>query len=373
VKRNGTYALLVQTRHGQFTFQNQKFHCPDGGSSAFLQANPAGQSAVTRGLEALAVALCLNTRSYEMARQTLGEVTGACLLTRQTLCNWVAKTARRLDRHLAHQVQQAAPMPLPPLAETVDLYDATVTELPLFEDGILVKAQKPTHAKAGENKTEKPCQFHQAYFSLAPCPDGRYQFVLGSSDGAVSISAALRSFVSQQWKDATEPLCLVAITDGAKDLRNDLREAFGERLPIILDWYHLRKKVCELASMLVSTREARAALKKQLLRPLFYGQVSDALQTLGALPVRNALMHGKLATYLSNHAHEIIDYARRRQLGKTIGSGRMEKGVDQVIGMRQKDNGMSWSKRGSYALGMLSAYRANGHWNQLWNTNEIAA
>ncbi len=36
-------------------------------------------------------------------------------------------------------------------------------------------------------------------------------------------------------------------------------------------------------------------------------------------------------------------------------------------GLHQKDKGMSWSKTGSYALAMLSAYYANGHGDKLWN------
>ena len=317
--------------------------------------------------------MCLNTRSYEKAAQTLGEVTGASLLARQTLCHWVAKTARRMDQRLAQEAGQASEMPLPPLAADVDLYDPDAVEHALFADGILVKAQKPTHEKQGEPQKEKPCQFHQAYFGLAPRPDGKCQFVMGTSEGTLDLRAALRTFVCQQGQAAPEPLCLVAITDGAKDLRADLFGAFGDGLTLFLDWFHLRKKVCEIASMLVSTKEARTALKKQLLKPLFHGSVIEAQETRAALPVRNAPMHRKLMTYLSRHSGEIIDYARRAQAGKTIGSGRMEKGVDQVIGMRQKDSGMSWSKRGSYALGLITACRENGDWNRLWNTAELAA
>ena len=262
---------------------------------------------------------------------------------------------------------------LPPFSTEVDLYDPQGRELHVFEDGILVKAQKPTHEKQGEVPQPKPCQFHQAYFSLVPCPDGHYEFVMGSSDGKLSLSRALRAFVCQHWHIEDTPLSLVAITDGAKDLRRDLWAAFGDRVVIILDWFHLRKKVCELASMLVSTKEARTQLKKQLLKLLFGGQVVEALAVVSSLPVRNALMHNKLITYLTNHAAEIIDYRKRAQAKKTIGSGRMEKGVDQVIGQRQKDNGMSWSKLGSYALGMVTAYRANGKWDQLWSTSKRAA
>ena len=44
----------------------------------------------------------------------------------------------------------------------------------------------------------------------------------------------------------------------------------------------------------------------------------------------------------------------------------MEKAVDQVIGIRQKDNGMSWSKEGSHGLGILKIAELNGMWNQLF-------
>ena len=93
------------------------------------------------------------------------------------------------------------------------------------------------------------------------------------------------------------------------------------------------------------------------------------MEVLSTVPVRNATMHRKLITYLTHHAHEIVDYARRQQAGKTIGSGRREKGVDQGVGLRRKDKGMSGSKSGSYALAMLTAYHANRHDDQLCNVD----
>jgi hypothetical protein len=70
--------------------------------------------------------------------------------------------------------------------------------------------------------------------------------------------------------------------------------------------------------------------------------------------------------YLEKHRAEIIDYGRRQRAGKPIGSGRMEKGVDQVIGARQKHKGMSWSPTGSKALGILKVVELNQQWDQLW-------
>jgi hypothetical protein len=80
-----------------------------------------------------------------------------------------------------------------------------------------------------------------------------------------------------------------------------------------------------------------------------------------------------LTTYLEKHLTEIIDYERRQRMGKVIGSGRMEKGVDQVIGVRQKGKGMSWSAVGSKALGILKVVELNGQWEQHWFPEQAAA
>ena len=69
---------------------------------------------------------------------------------------------------------------------------------------------------------------------------------------------------------------------------------------------------------------------------------------------------------------EIIDYKRRQQAGKVIGSGRIEKGCDQVIGHRQKKKGMSWSEVGSKSLGILKVAELNNKWRELWFANEAA-
>jgi hypothetical protein len=42
-----------------------------------------------------------------------------------------------------------------------------------------------------------------------------------------------------------------------------------------------------------------------------------------------------------------------------VGRGQMEKGVDQIIGARQKHKGMSWSSTGSKALGIFKVVELN--------------
>ncbi len=83
---------------------------------------------------------------------------------------------------------------------------------------------------------------------------------------------------------------------------------------------------------------------------------------------------GQASAYLGLSGQKAVSvgYGRRQATGKPIGSGRMEKAVDQVIGMRQKKKGMSWSKQGSRALAALKIAELNGQWQQLFELPNAA-
>ncbi len=76
----------------------------------------------------------------------------------------------------------------------------------------------------------------------------------------------------------------------------------------------------------------------------------------------------ELIIYFSKHQSEIINYQRRQQAGKPIGSGRVEKAVDLVVGHRQKKKGMSWTAKGSQALAVLKVAELNGQWGAVFGT-----
>ena len=84
------------------------------------------------------------------------------------------------------------------------------------------------------------------------------------------------------------------------------------------------------------------------------------------IKARNPEKLNELINYFTKHKDEIINYELRCSAGKTIGSGRMEKGVDLVIGNRQKHKGMSWRALGSRALAILKVVEFNGQWQQTW-------
>lgn len=110
----------------------------------------------------------------------------------------------------------------------------------------------------------------------------------------------------------------------------------------------------ELLSMAAHSSKQREEWEKVILGFLWAGDVGNAAAFLGSIAERREKAKDDLLGCLTKHESEIIDYGRRQTAGKVIGSGRMEKVVDQVIGVRQKNWGMSWTKQGIRARAVLT-------------------
>lgn len=126
-------------------------------------------------------------------------------------------------------------------------------------------------------------------------------------------------------------------------------------------------------SMIARSKAEKLFHLKVLFTQLWARQVQAALDyiTPQVIP-RNCEKWQELLTDLNKHQHEIIDDERRQKAGKPIGSGRVEKAVDQVIGHRQKHKGKSWRPQGSRALGLLKVLELNGQWQQFWFSQQLA-
>ena len=162
---------------------------------------------------------------------------------------------------------------------------------------------------------------------------------------------------------------LVAIADGAKSIRCRLQSVFGEQVTIILDWYHLSRKVRKLMGSLARNQAEKSEHLNFLFSNLWQGKAAAAIEYLNhQIQTKNHEALKELITYLSKHQSEIINYQRRQQAGKPIGSGRVEKAVDLVVGRRQKKKGMSWTAKGSQALAMLKVAELNGQWGAVFGT-----
>ena len=323
------------------------------------------QQSVSAGLEELGL-YYLNRMSFQEVQGLVERVSGKRLVCQQTLWNWALQKALVLDKRLETEVAACQKLPFPEIATALDLYSSEAEEVLVLTDAIGVKSQKPTREKPGEVPVPKEAKRHDTDVLLLERPDGEFVYVMGSTDASVSLVSVTEARVRREWGKRETPLPVVALTDGARSIRLDLMAVFGPLVTIILDWYHLEKRVYENLAMMAHSKREREEWERSMLGFLWQGEVAAALGFVRGLTVRNDLKRAELVGYLEKHASEIIDYGRRSATGKWVGSGRMEKAVDQVIGMRQKKKGMSWTEQGSRTLAQLKIAELNGEWETLF-------
>ncbi len=166
---------------------------------------------------------------------------------------------------------------------------------------------------------------------------------------------------------------LYIFSDGAQNIRKNI-EAFFSFCPytLMLDWYHLEKKMTELLSMaLKGSKDARHEIRNTLNRKLWAGNVDDAvtyLKNLGPEFIKNPLRLEDAVNYLGRKKPYVPCYALRSVMDYRNSSNPVEKANDLIVAGRQKHNGMSWSYTGSGSLAILSALLYNGELNS-WLAN----
>lgn len=145
---------------------------------------------------------------------------------------------------------------------------------------------------------------------------------------------------------AGERRVVLLLADAARWIRSFFTTlaALHSHSQMIVDWFHLRKRVGALASMICAGRKAKAALLRPVLRHLWQGQVDQAIAVLEAYrsQARNAERLDELLVYLRERQPYIPNYRERRRERAYIGSGHVEKANDLIVAKRQK--------RGRHAL-----------------------
>jgi hypothetical protein len=81
----------------------------------------------------------------------------------------------------------------------------------------------------------------------------------------LSLANIVKAQIIKEYGSETAPLDLVAITDGAKVIRQRLVTIFGTGVLVILDWYRLCKKLQGLMSMIAINKIEKSQHLKFLL------------------------------------------------------------------------------------------------------------
>jgi hypothetical protein len=378
--------VTLKTIHGRFNFGLQKYQIDGEHQSYFALSGQMHQGYVSVRLQEVA-AYYSNRMSYEEVARLIQRMSGDRLLSDQSIYQIVNRKAQQVSQTIQQDLEAIEGIQdktLISIQPDINLYDKASPEILLFEDGIGVKAQSEQRQSPAEahhsSSLERAASASGATVStdiiLLQTAPQKFEYLSAPitevGEALVPLELMVRAKLKQVYGQREDPLPIVVISDGARSIRNRLSRLFAEPVSVILDWYHLCHKVRQLMAMIAANKHEKQEHLKMLLSDLWQGQVEQALTYLKAqVTVRNADKFQELCGYLEKHQAEIINYEQRRSIGKPIGSGRMEKAVDQVIGKRQKRKGMSWRPQGSRALALLKVLELNGKWQQAWVPSQV--
>ncbi|RMF29397.1 MAG: hypothetical protein D6752_06080, partial [Candidatus Nitrosothermus koennekii] len=336
----------IKSLQGRFKFKLQRFQIEEGDkkreTTYFELTNQFQEGYISDRLKEFS-SYYSNRLSYKEVEELIQRLTGNRQLSDQKIRGIVVDKAEELSKEIAKEVKKSIDKPMPLLNSKVDIYDPAEEEILILDDGIQVKGQKE---KRHSSPVSKKLRINSNIIMLQK-KGGGFEYTTGVIDKEgeelVPLEEVVKSKFIEEYGEEKKALNVVAITDGAKDIRVRLLAIFGIGITIILDWYHLVKKLKEHMSMISRNKQEKLKHLKYLLHHLWSGMSEEALRYLKTeVKTKNDKKLEELIRYIEKHREEIIDYGRRREAGKSIGSGRVEKGCDQVIGNRQKKKGMSW-------------------------------
>jgi hypothetical protein len=296
--------------------------------------------------------------SYEKVSRLLSQVTGNEVLSSSGVQSYLECKAESISKDWVSQSNTTI-KEIEVLSD-ISIYEANEREVILMMDDVGVKAQKP-HKKVA--KQAQDAKRLDTTVILVQDIDKIYHYATQGIDKTgktiYSVEQAVIDKVSQL-HDLSEPIPIVAITDGARSIRLVLQMIFGLNLCIILDWYHLQLKLKNLMSMIAYNKVDKELYINDLKELLWFGNATEAIIYLDNMDkIKNETKHKELRDYIEKHQKEIINYDLRQSVHKTIGSGRCEKANDLVVAHRQKKKGMAWSRVGSSALAIIKTNRIN--------------
>ena len=169
---------------------------------------------------------------------------------------------------------------------------------------------------------------------------------------------------------------LQIFTDGHKALNAAIVTHFGwyKNMQIILDWFHLRKKFKEELSMAMKGSQLRNETLRAVMPLLWHGLTNKAISYLENIPaskIKNDKHIQKLIDYLERNKYSIPNYDMRKRLNLRNSSNVGEKMNDLVVSNRQKKNGMSWVKRGSLNLAIVTTLKINDEYHNWFRSKDV--
>jgi hypothetical protein len=155
----------------------------------------------------------------------------------------------------------------------------------------------------------------------------------------------------------------IFLVDGQRVLHDYLiHHLRWRKVQMILDWYHLRKKIHRQMFMALKTLDQRDEIMWKVEQLAWHGLTTQAISLLKQSEfflIKNHEALNVLITYFERNEKLIPNYAMRKKIGLVCSSNGVEKENDFIISSRQKHNGMSWTRNGSDALAQMAVIKRN--------------
>lgn len=158
---------------------------------------------------------------------------------------------------------------------------------------------------------------------------------------------------------------LVLLSDGADWIRR-LAEWMPCDVFLILDLFHAKKRIWEVAAALWDDDKQRRRWAKLQCERIEEGGVAVVLATLEKLSRKRSRVPDsldELHTYFTNNSDR-MDYAEYRRQGLRISTANVESANFHVTGDRLKKQGMRWSREGASNMSVLRADLFNDRWRE---------
>jgi len=168
---------------------------------------------------------------------------------------------------------------------------------------------------------------------------------------------------------------VTVLGDGARWIKKFFNIMLKE-LPLkelLLDWYHLKKKVLEYSSMICSGKIEKGKFLGSVISAFWNGKTEQVIDYLNRYTsrARNKEKLEDLIGYVDKNIKYIPDYNERRKNCQFNGSGQGEKANDLLVSRRQKNKGMRWSIETSDSLAALKTLVLNREWDDYWLKGKV--
>ncbi len=321
-------------------------------------------------------ALAGSETSFERGRMLLDELAGLRLTAKA-----VEREAEAIGADIAareqDEIARAVQLELP------EIYGPATPVLYIEMDGTGVPVI-PAEAAGRKGKTSPQARTREVklgcVFTQTRCDaEGRPARDEGSTTytGAIEDAAAFGPRLFHEawrrgWSRARQK---VVLGDGAVWIWNLAHEYFPSAIEIV-DLYHAREHLCDLAAKLFPNQEKRRrGWARRMQNKLDRGRVKPLVAALRGFETGSAELKHQLALeadYFERNA-ERMRYREFRSQGLFVGSGVIEAGCRTVIASRLKRSGMFWSVRGANAITALRCARLSGRFDDYWENRARAA